>query len=301
MALCAPSDPKIPAIAAAGMAKTTSAEHGRMLARLALLPGDLLDAPAAHALILHLSRERKKRKWRWTSTVKNACVVQGALSLLPAYRQVQSGVRLGESPLWRLFMRSCMKQAKQELPKQPKAATWAQVRQVLDNPSLPLPLFAAITLAWHSAQRTGDILQLQSSDVSLQPDGTMILRIRKGKVASIRGAYTVNTPALPPAHRIRLASFLAARAASLCLFTATTTGPAIKLALRSADAELEQRSLRRGALQALAAEPGMTDAVLLLFSGHTNVTSLRRYLNWGTKAIHTRVEMVVAAGGALTR
>ena len=52
-----------------------------------------------------------------------------------------------------------MKQAKQELPKQPKAATWAQVRQVLDNPSLPLPLFAAITLAWHSAQRTGDIAE----------------------------------------------------------------------------------------------------------------------------------------------
>ena len=54
---------------------------------------------------------------------------------------------------------------------------------------------------------------------------------------------------------------------------------------------LEQRSLRRGAIQALAKSPGITDEVLMMFSGHTQVATLRRYLSWGVAATHTRKVM----------
>jgi hypothetical protein len=71
----------------------------------------------------------------------------------------------------------------------------------------------------------------------------------------------------------------------------------IKIALRRSHPELEQRSLRRGALQTLACAPGITDELLMEFSGHTRVATLRRYLNWGKAAPHLQQEMRRAAGG----
>jgi len=57
---------------------------------------------------------------------------------------------------------------------------------------------------------------------------------------------------------------------------------AIKDTLRAAtgNIKLENRSLRRGALQSLA-KAGAPLATMLNFSGHSNVTSLKRYLNFG--------------------
>ena len=57
-------------------------------------------------------------------------------------------------------------------------------------------------------------------------------------------------------------------------------GNHVKIALRRAHPKLEQRSLRRGSIQTLAAS-GLSDEELLKYSGHTNVQMLRRYLNFG--------------------
>ena len=60
-------------------------------------------------------------------------------------------------------------------------------------------------------------------------------------------------------------------------------GADLKVALRVVDPALEQRSLRRGAIQALAAS-GLKDEELLHYSGHSSVQMLRRYLNYGLKS-----------------
>src|SRR3990167_7319462 len=56
----------------------------------------------------------------------------------------------------------------------------------------------------------------------------------------------------------------------------------VKDTLRAAtgNLQLENRSLRRGALQCLA-RAGAPLATMLNFSGHSNVNSLKRYLNFG--------------------
>jgi hypothetical protein len=59
--------------------------------------------------------------------------------------------------------------------------------------------------------------------------------------------------------------------------------------------ETENRSLRRGALQSLAQLEDMSDEILLSFSGHTNLCTLRRYLNWGSVDRAKEVAMTKAA------
>jgi hypothetical protein len=60
-------------------------------------------------------------------------------------------------------------------------------------------------------------------------------------------------------------------------------GKQVAAALKQVDVELEQRSIRRGALQHMATDGTTTEDVLMMFSGHKRVETLRRYLDWGKK------------------
>jgi hypothetical protein len=51
-------------------------------------------------------------------------------------------------------------------------------------------------------------------------------------------------------------------------------------ALRVANPSLNLRAMRRGALQTMALG-GTPAEVLMSYSGHTNVATLKRYLDWG--------------------
>jgi hypothetical protein len=59
-------------------------------------------------------------------------------------------------------------------------------------------------------------------------------------------------------------------------------GRTVAAALKKVDPALEQRSVRRGALQQMADEK-VPDETLLLFSGHKRLETLKRYLEWGRK------------------
>ena len=226
--------------------------------------------------------------------MKLLCTTQGALALLPAYR-TSPALQLSTCPIWRQAMRSAGIKAKQELPQQPTPATWQEVTKVLDSEKR-LPTFAAILIAWMTCARTGCVLQLATEDVVLNADGTLSVRFRKGKSVRARGPYCVHTTTVPPRLRKRLTKWMSQRRHAL--FTGAVTGPEIKVALRRVNPQLEQRSLRRGALQQLATSPGITDAILMEFSGHTQV--LRRYLNWGKAAHHLRTSMQAAATPLVT-
>ena len=56
----------------------------------------------------------------------------------------------------------------------------------------------------------------------------------------------------------------------------------VRDALKAHNKTFDLRSLRRGALQSLAAS-GCHSDTLLIFSGHTTKKSLLRYLGWGEK------------------
>lgn len=290
--------PVIPNIALMSFVKTTHQEHRRMLKLLLTIPEPLLHRPLAEAVLEFLMRRRRTRAWRWSTTLKYLACAQGALSSLPLYRACRSPILISKDTIWTHGIRATARKARAELPQQPTAATWTEIEKCLRT-ERSLPIFVVVLLAWFTAARIGCILQLTKSDITVHSDFTMSVRFTRGKSVLLRAsAYTVHTAPVPVEFRDRLQRWLTER--HTWLFPRETTGTQVKLALRRVNINLEQRSIRRGALQALSRAPGMTDESLLLFSGHSNVRTLRRYLNWGVVADHTRRTMVSAAGASLT-
>jgi hypothetical protein len=292
-------EPQLPKLARAGLAETTVKEHRRALQHLrkGLKPG----LPLARALVLYILEQRISKQWRWVTTLKNACMVQGALSLLPMYcAGANEACRVGELVLWRQMMRALAKKSKSEIPNQPKAAVWREVEQVLADKKLKTATRMAILISWFTAQRVGCVVQLAAQDLELRTDCSMTVRFRKGKTVPVRGPYSVHTGRIPQQYMEELQNLLRERAPHQTLL-GNTTGVEVKLALRTANTDLEQRSLRRGSLQALSRQVGMTDALLLEYSGHTNINSLLRYLNWGQVAVHRRRTAAAVTGAALVQ
>ena len=290
----------VPSLASDGLVKSTRLEHMRMLAKLpTLITPALSQLPLTSALVTALLRERQKRKWKWSTTVKYLATVHGATALLPLYRATPFPIRLGVCPVWNQSLRAAAQRARQELPRQPAAITWRELQPVLS--SLPdTPVFVALLLGWFSAARLGCILQLSRADLTLHKETrTVDIRFRRGKGARARGPYTVCTPPIPEKLWGRFERYVESR--NSWIFPTATTGSHLKEALRLAGPQFEQRSIRRGALQSLAQAPNMTDEILMLFSGHTQVRTLRRYLSWGTRATHTATHMRQAAGSALVQ
>lgn len=294
--LARPVQTSIPALAKQGLVHTTRLEHQRMLKTLEALDADLLQAPITTAVIEHLTRRSNARRWRATTLLKYLCSAQGALAALPLYRHAPS-VNLQQCVIWRQAIRGATIRAKQELPNQPEPATWPMIQQALkEEPSLPIR--AAIIIMWMTCARGGCVLQLHSVDVVVHQDASMSVRFRKGKGARVRGPYTVHTASLPPMYLAMIKKWLAERS-NKQLFP-MLEGADIKTSLRRANRLLEQRSIRRGALMTLSLSPGITDSLLMEFSGHTQQATLRRYLNWGKTAAHLRTTMKQAADGFIT-
>lgn len=184
------------------------------------------------------------------------------------------------------FQRRC----KEELPNQPKAACWAQVREairVCDNE----PRAMALLLGWLTAARLGCIRQLSKQHVRWD-DKTTSVTFHLGKGARARGPYTVHALPIPPEFKSRWEAYVKSRETKL--FPRHLTGSSLKNALRTVDVSLEQRSIRRGALQAMAAR-GVSEETLMHYSGHTQVGTLRRYLNWN--AINSKVQKEMLDAG----
>jgi hypothetical protein len=193
-------------------------------------------------------------------------------------------------------MTGLARRARGELPNQPTPATLQHVKTAiaqLPDDSLRKELTVILALAWMTTARVGCVNQLDASDVTIPTDGSLSVRFLRGKGVLSRGqAYTV-----PPQGTLPIITQLLAARNGRRLFP-NTLGTKVKEALRRAHPTLEQRSLRRGSLQHLSTVPGMTDSLLLLFSGHARIETLRRYLSWGTAAHHTR-QMMQPMGAAL--
>lgn len=269
-------DAGTPHLARLGVAKSTAQAHKRCLRQLAKMPEVLRDLPLGKALVEWHSRLRAERKWQWTTTVTRMATLHGALRLLPLYTAAPYSILLKQDPTWVMAMRAAGQKARQQTPNQPKAATSEQVRRAAEL-CPQLAVRNALLLAWVTAGRGGDVLLLRPENVTVQGE-VLAVNFCRGKTAKVRGPYTVHTT-LPPQGFLE---YLEAAKGQQWLFP-QVKGAHLKEALRLVDPSLEQRSLRRGAIQALAAS-GLTDEELLHYSGHSSVQMLRRYLNYGLKS-----------------
>ena len=122
----------------------------------------------------------------------------------------------------------------------------------------------ALLVAWLTCARGGDVLLLRRNNVTLTPT-RLSAQFRAGKSVRSRGPYTVHSARPPPTLFAELHAFLEEIPSPAFLFKGVK-GADLKDALRRANPNLEQRSLRRGAIQTLSAS-GISEEELLNFSG----------------------------------
>lgn len=131
-------------------------------------------------------------------------------------------------------------------------------------------------------------------------DGTtdVAVTFRRGKGVIFRGPYTVATKLWPAAAAALRHTMAQAASSTAFLWRQEKHYHDIQQqllqTLRSADPALEQKSMRRGSLQHLAAL-GFDARTLMHFSGHTQERTLMRYLSWGAKSGELRGKTLAAA------
>ena len=278
-------DQKINDLAQRALAVSTVKAHKRMLRFLSRIPQKYQNLNLDRALEQYFLDTKREKRWLPTTMVVKMATAHGALRLLPLYAEKELPVLMRESPLWMSAMKAAARMAKQHPPTQPTAATWKEVEAAINREDQPA-VRMALLLTWLTCGRGGDVLLLKPGNVELTGRETkegivkvMSVGFWKGKTVKTRGSYTVFTQP-PPAKLLEEWNAYHKSVADQNYLFKGVKGAQIKDALRRANPKLEQRSLRRGAIQALAAT-GLKDDELLHYSGHTNVTMLRRYLNFG--------------------
>jgi integrase len=243
------------------------------------------------AFLLHRA---KLRNWKPQSLHRNAATMHGAFSNLPLYTNSPEGMNLGESPFWRLAMSRLKQDANKAQPRELPAVDVEDINLAISSCG-DLRTQVALVLQWYLGARVGDILRLRLENVVVHSNNCLQVRIDNGKVMAKRTPYTVHS-FLPPAHSELLKEYYRrmetlTRDPKAPLFP--TTGPPhplvvpwvlqqqrMRAALRMSNPTLNTRAIRRGALQTMA-KAGVPTETLMMFSGHTNVETLKRYLDYG--------------------
>ena len=245
------------------------------------------DLPMITGLIELFSQRRSRKTWKWSTTLRNMAAIQGALKNLPISHGI-GPVDLALSAEWLAAIKGVGGMAKSERPKVPHEASANQILDAIrKESSRPVKLLTALT--WLCCGRTGDCRQLESADIKFFDENGMTVTFRKGKTVARRGPYSLHT-VFPPGWKDELNILDETFADEL----KNASVSSVLAALRRVEKSLENRSIRRGSLQALA-KAGVPESTLLEFSGHTSIGMLRRYLAWGAVGTHKRETMKQAA------
>jgi hypothetical protein len=213
------------------------------------------------------------------------CFLHGAFANLPLYSTALFAVRLRDFPEWDAAMRRAKQDSQLAQPHHQVACSGEQISESLEVETDPA-VRVGLILQWALAARVGCVLKLRRSCLEWDPfTRTLTAQFRHGKGVEFRGPYTVNTR-IPQPYAAELEAYLAALAPDDLVVAAPAAGslgdrmPRMLRAIRVADPLLNLRAVRRGALQTMSLA-GVDAETLLLFSGHTSVQTLKRYLDWG--------------------
>jgi integrase len=143
-------------------------------------------------------------------------------------------------------------------------------------------------LAWATAARVGDTLQIEKRDITLlkRDDGNWATQVffRRGKTVATSGPYTVNT--LLSADDAASLQRVMAMNAKKFMWHAESKEQRQQYARRLTESlkavrpDLALHAIRRGALQTMA-QAGVRMDDIRLFSRHADIRTLRRYLQYG--------------------
>jgi len=262
-----------------GMAKLTLQAHHRAvrwLISLKDLSAQEKEMSISSWILDRCEARRVERGWKGSTLATTIATLQGALANLPVYRTEMQPVLLRLCPEWRLGMKGAGNLARGVIPEQALIATQETIKEAIRLEPIP-QVQAALEVGWLTAARGGDVIKLRTKDIQVVPNGTKV-RFVVGKTATSQ-PYTVSTAALSARTKKYVEKRISEGGETGWLFPGVL-GTQLKDALRRIDPRLEQRSIRRGALQFLAST-GMSDTQLLAYSQHRCLDTLRRYLEFG--------------------
>lgn len=269
----------------------TQKEHRQMLSYLFefaegaanLTPRTVLD----YLYIRHNVPMRKKEgTLKWSTTSRNMGCAIGACRIANIYFPSVQNMDLMKDVEFALSRKFIARMAVEEEVDFPTAAVLTDLETAIKNLASDRLYEAAVflALAWICASRLGCVAQLLVRNIKTLPSSEtspMAIQFTQGKTVRIVGQpYTIH-PATGRFYKL-VAPFLAratTRPKDERIFSSGTQAIATA-ALKAVQPTLEARSVRRGALQAMA-DAGVSDSVLLSFSRHTNLEMLHRYLAWG--------------------
>jgi len=263
------------------------------------MPPQFLDMQLPTAALSVMELQRQQRGWCPTTWHKVLATAMGALNRANLYTDSPVSLSVSGTAEWKDALRAAKKEANAFEASAPKAMSLEQVRRAVST--APPGIKQQLILAWITASRVGCILQIQMRDVELAPDGKLTVQFRRGKGAIMGGPYTVPSTC-PQEWLVDLQQALTGKEKDEFLWPCPSAearqemGKALAQHLKTVDPQLEQRSIRRGALQELASK-GIDEPTLMTFSGHKSVEMLRRYLEWGRKSHHRTAQAQAAAAG----
>ena len=276
-----------PQLCLLGLAKATRKHHIAIIRLLSTMDVDLHNAPLDIALLEFFTRLKTRRRWLLNTMKTKIYSAQGALRLLPLYcGQGVLPITLSQSTLWSQATTGIQKLAKEDLPRKAKPVTVEQMTQLSQ---LPEEYACFFLLAWIFAARVGDLLQVAPKDVYLSGEAKIQIRFCRGKTASTRPHTVTSHMPTDPNLRAKLFHFLSSRnPQAKAVFSIKAS--AIRIALKSIARYLSLHSIRRGALQFMAAT-GVHMPDIMRLSGHKTEASLLAYLDDGLICAETAADV----------
>lgn len=242
----------------------------------------LQQEPLANALVKALGVIRAKRHWRASTLLTMAASLQSLLARLDVYAPGLANIKLRMTGVWTDAMRLWSKQVnvQEKNQSQPLQAerVEAMIEQLLQNRQRSAAML--LVVSWSHAARVRNTLTLKPVNFKTgdkDKNQHQSITWTNAKTTAKVGPYT--TFSTYGAYQYLVQECIEQG----CPWT-TRDALAIRKLL---DDGMDLRSIRRGALQAMAAQKTPPE-VLRTFSGHASEKSLLIYLGHGVKADYRR-------------
>ena len=277
--------PLVPTTTKFGLSKQTRVKHAATLEEIQNSIRNnpaLQKAPLGVAIVRALENRCVQRGWSAATTAREFGNTYGAFAALSQYTNSSWDLHLRCSSVWKHAQRRA-DTAKREAEGLDSIAAASEDVQRTTTSFLDAnkkASAAALWLCWIVAGRMGDVQQLERKDLVFGSEDKLSVTMRRGKTVAVRGPYTVHTTTGKFSRQLK--EYVESKNPDERLFPHQLLKfqKQLREALKRVSPELTLRSLRRGALQAMALQ-GTSAATLMSYSGHTREDTLKRYLNWG--------------------
>lgn len=255
-----------------------------VLELLVLARGQCAHLTLPQALVTAIEKLSQKRQWKApTALLSNGANLLAAMSRLDQYAPPMKPVQLNQFSEWRDAMSTWTRQAFQYQP-QVTEVTKQQIQEILPNCTTASKVL--LITSWLHAARVGNVFGLRKDNLHFTPQASGLvdwaITWNSAKTTKKVGPYTTHS-CIPNDWYELVQRWLSRNKGTQPLFPMDRQKQMlgeIRTQLRQHNRKHDLRSIRRGALCAMAKE-GTPIETLLVFSGHRSVDMLLRYIQRG--------------------